>query len=153
VPVPPPPPIRTRIADLPRLPTDVRDLTLLEPQIIVHGRADCRPLAGRLDGLHKAYGAPAIAYRMVIQFRPALPNSAHEHEIYLAAAGPRAGYAVYRTAQHRTKRGDAPTSIVDKRGAERAKSRTVRSRSPRSRQSVTTCSVRPAAHANDPPQP
>ncbi|WP_441247365.1 hypothetical protein [Kitasatospora sp. McL0602] len=90
------------IADLRQLPPDIRDLALLELQNLMHGSDDCVPLKGRLAGFHKVYVDPAVAYRLVIQFRPAPPSSTHRREVYLVAAGPREDYAVYRTAQQRT---------------------------------------------------
>ncbi|MGV9318199.1 hypothetical protein [Streptomyces sp. NPDC003660] len=90
------------IADLRELPNEIRDLALLELQNLVHGSDDCLPLQGRLAGFHKVYVDPSVAYRMVIQFRPAPPTSTHKHEIYLVAAGSRADYAVYRAAHLRT---------------------------------------------------
>ncbi|MCV2458242.1 hypothetical protein OEB94_02945 [Streptomyces sp. ICN988] len=90
------------IADLRHLPDRVRDLALLELQNLVHGSDDCLPLKGRLAGFHKVYVDPSVAYRMVIQFRPAPPASAHKREIYLVAAGSRKDYAVYRAAHLRT---------------------------------------------------
>ncbi|MGW4031685.1 type II toxin-antitoxin system RelE family toxin [Streptomyces sp. NPDC004838] len=92
------------IADLRRLPAEIRDLALLELQNLVHGSDDCLPLTGRLAGFHKVYVDPAASYRMVVQFRPAPTTSAHQREIYLVAAGAREDYAVYRTAQLRTHR-------------------------------------------------
>ncbi|MFD8916039.1 hypothetical protein [Streptomyces sp. NPDC059575] len=90
------------IADLRELPDGIRDLALLELQNLVHGSDDCLPLKGHLAGFHKVYVDPSVAYRMVIQFRPAPPTSTHEREIYLVAAGGRADYAVYRSAHQRT---------------------------------------------------
>ncbi|GHI94158.1 MULTISPECIES: hypothetical protein [Streptomyces] len=90
------------IADLRELPDEIRDLALLELQNLVHGSDDCLPLKGRLAGFHKVYVDPSVAYRMVIQFRPAPPTSTHMREIYLVAAGSRKDYAVYRSAHLRT---------------------------------------------------
>ncbi|MFF0714028.1 hypothetical protein ACWEVM_21945 [Streptomyces bauhiniae] len=90
------------ITDLRELPDEIRDLALLELQNLVHGSDDCLPLKGRLAGFHKVYVDPSVAYRMVIQFRPAPPASTHKREIYLVAAGSRADYAVYRAAHLRT---------------------------------------------------
>ncbi|MGW4492335.1 hypothetical protein [Streptomyces sp. NPDC004376] len=90
------------ITDLRELPDEIRDLALLELQNLVHGSDDCLPLKGRLAGFHKVYVDPSVAYRMVIQFRPAPPTSTHKREIYLVAAGSRKDYAVYRSAHQRT---------------------------------------------------
>ncbi|MER5183261.1 hypothetical protein ABT009_33760 [Streptomyces sp. NPDC002896] len=83
------------------MPATVRDLALLELQALVRGSDDCLPLAGPLEGFHKVYVDPEVRYRLVIQFRDGPPAAAHRREIYLVAAGPRRGYAVYRAAQHR----------------------------------------------------
>ncbi|GAA1890581.1 hypothetical protein [Streptantibioticus ferralitis] len=92
------------IADLRQLPDNIRDLALLELQNLVHGSGDCLPLDGHLTGFHKVYVDPAVAYRMVIQFRDAPASSTHAREVYLLAAGHRQDYEVYRTAQQRTNR-------------------------------------------------
>ncbi|MFD8298804.1 hypothetical protein ACFV13_21545 [Streptomyces bauhiniae] len=113
------------IADLRELPDEIRDLALLELQNLVHGSDDCLPLEGRLAGFHKVYVDPSVAYRMVIQFRPAPPTSTHEREIYLVAAGNRADYAVYRAAQLRT----GPQQHVQTNGATDARVQAARSRS------------------------
>lgn len=112
------------IADLQALPDRVRDLALLELQNLVHGSNDCLPLQGRLAGFHKVYVDPAVSYRMVIQFRPAPPSSAHDREVFLVAAGSRKDYAVYRSAQLRT----APEQ-ADARSAAEARVRAAQSRS------------------------
>ncbi|WP_093801762.1 hypothetical protein [Streptomyces sp. Wb2n-11] len=90
------------ITDLRELPDEIRDLALLELQNLVHGSDDCLPLKGRLAGFHKVYVDPSVAYRMVVQFRPAPPTSTHQREIYLVATGSRKDYAVYRSAHLRT---------------------------------------------------
>ncbi|MFD7070606.1 hypothetical protein ACFV97_25620 [Streptomyces sp. NPDC059913] len=113
------------IADLRALPDNIRDLALLELQNLVHGSDDCLPLKGRLAGYHKVYVDPSVAYRMVIQFRPAPPTSAHKREIYLVAAGSRHGYAVYRAAHQRT----GPQQGVEADSAAEARIRAARSRS------------------------
>ncbi|MFG3199863.1 hypothetical protein ACGFYT_27445 [Streptomyces sp. NPDC048208] len=113
------------ITDLRELPDSIRDLALLELQNLVHGSDDCLPLKGRLAGFHKVYVDPSVAYRMVIQFRPAPPTSAHKREIYLVAAGSRHDYAVYRAAHERT----GPTQGVRTDSAE-ARVQAARSRSP-----------------------
>ncbi|MFF8577271.1 type II toxin-antitoxin system RelE/ParE family toxin [Streptomyces albidoflavus] len=114
------------VADLRELPRPIRDLALLELQNLVHGSDDCLPLKGRLDGFHKVYVDPAVAYRMVIQFRPAPPASAHKREIYLVAAGSREDYAVYRAAHLRTQ----PQHNAETDSAAQARARAARSRSP-----------------------
>ncbi|MFG2774360.1 hypothetical protein [Streptomyces sp. NPDC048350] len=113
------------ITDLRELPDEIRDLALLELQNLVHGSDDCLPLKGRLDGFHKIYVDPSVAYRLVIQFRPAPPTSNHKREIYLVAAGTRKDYAVYRTAHLRT----APQQITETPSADDARVQAARSRS------------------------
>ncbi|WP_371790371.1 hypothetical protein OG285_05780 [Streptomyces sp. NBC_01471] len=114
------------IADLRELPDDMRDLALLELQSLVHGSDDCLPLKGRLAGFHKVYVDPSVSYRMVIQFRPAPPNSHHKREVYLVAAGSRKDYAVYRSAHLRT----GPHQDAETDSATEARVRAARSRSP-----------------------
>ncbi|WP_370410850.1 hypothetical protein [Streptomyces fradiae] len=114
------------ISDLRELPDEIRDLALLELQNLVHGSDDCLPLKGRLAGYHKVYVDPSVAYRMVIQFRPAPPTSTHTREIYLVAAGSRHDYAVYRAAHQRT----GPQQGVEADSAAEARIRAARSRSP-----------------------
>ncbi|MFJ2158137.1 hypothetical protein [Streptomyces sp. NPDC087856] len=118
------------IADLRQLPDQIRDLALLELQNLVHGSDDCLPLKGRLAGFHKVYVDPSVAYRMVIQFRPAPPTSTHKREIYLVAAGSRQDYEVYRAAHLRT--GSRPTSVNE------ARAEAARSRSPHATDRLTT---------------
>ncbi|MFJ5875319.1 hypothetical protein ACIQD1_11430 [Streptomyces sp. NPDC093088] len=113
------------IADLRELPNEIRDLALLELQNLVHGSNDCLPLKGRLAGYHKVYVDPAVAYRMVIQFRPAPPTSTHKREIYLVAAGSRHDYTVYRAAHQRT----GPQQGFEADSAAEARVRAARSRS------------------------
>ncbi|RSS33620.1 hypothetical protein [Streptomyces sp. WAC08241] len=113
------------IADLRELPDNIRDLALLELQNLVHGSNDCLPLKGRLAGYHKVYVDPSVAYRMVIQFRPAPPTSTHKREIYLVAAGSRHDYAVYRAAHQRT----GPQQGLEADSAAEARVRAARSRS------------------------
>lgn len=113
------------IADLRKLPDEIRDLALLELQNLVHGSDDCLPLKGRLAGFHKVYVDPSVAYRMVIQFRQAPPSSTHKREIYLVAAGSRKDYAVYRSAHLRT----GPQQDVETDSATRARVQAARSRS------------------------
>ncbi|WP_328946398.1 hypothetical protein OG259_38005 [Streptomyces sp. NBC_00250] len=113
------------IADLRELPDNIRDLALLELQNLVHGSDDCLPLKGHLAGFHKVYVDPSVAYRLVIQFRPAPPTSNHQREVYLVAAGSRKDYAVYRTAHLRT----APQQITESASAAEARVQAARSRS------------------------
>ncbi|MYV69533.1 hypothetical protein GT043_27035 [Streptomyces sp. SID2131] len=113
------------IADLRELPDNIRDLALLELQNLVHGSNDCLPLKGRLAGYHKVYVDPSVAYRMVIQFRPAPPTSTHKREVYLVAAGSRHDYAVYRAAHQRT----GPQQGLEADSAAEARVRAARSRS------------------------
>ncbi|AXI89636.1 hypothetical protein SAM9427_30685 [Streptomyces sp. ETH9427] len=128
------------IADLRQLPDGIRDLALLELQNLVHGSDDCLPLKGRLAGFHKVYVDPSVAYRMVIQFRPAPPTSTHRREIYLVAAGSRKDYAVYRAAHLRT----GPRQSVETDSATEARVQAARSRS------STTLGRPTASHANPP---
>ncbi|MFB7776298.1 hypothetical protein [Streptomyces bauhiniae] len=128
------------IADLRELPDEIRDLALLELQNLVHGSDDCLPLKGRLAGFHKVYVDPSVAYRMVIQFRPAPPTSTHKREIYLVAAGNRADYAVYRAAHLRT----GPQQHVQTNGATDARVQAARSRSSLSVDRTTTGPPPPA---------
>ncbi|WP_432075763.1 hypothetical protein [Streptomyces wuyuanensis] len=114
------------IADLRALPDGIRDLALLELQNLVHGSDDCLPLKGRLAGFHKVYVDPSVAYRLVIQFRPAPPTSAHQREVYLVAAGSRKDYAVYRSAHLRT---TAPQQITKTTSAAEARVQAAQSRS------------------------
>ncbi|MFF5336906.1 hypothetical protein [Streptomyces sp. NPDC013181] len=114
-------------------------MAVLELQNLVHGSHDCLPLKGRLTGYHKVYVDPAVSYRMVIQFRPAPPTSAHRREVYLVAAGSRRDYAVYRTAQLRT---GAIQEHPPKTAAE-ARVRAARSRSPHATAQRLPASVSP----------
>ncbi|MER6099103.1 hypothetical protein ABT154_25305 [Streptomyces sp. NPDC001728] len=129
------------IADLRELPDEIRDLALLELQNLVHGSDDCLPLKGRLAGFHKVYVDPSVAYRLVIQFRPAPPTSNHKREVYLVAAGSRKDYAVYRTAHLRT----AP-----QQGTETASAAEARVQAARSRSSLTAGRPTAAAPAAPP---
>ncbi|MFD8117501.1 hypothetical protein [Streptomyces microflavus] len=105
------------IADLRELPSEMRDLALLELQNLVHGSDDCLPLKGRLASFHKVYVDPEVSYRLVIQFRQAPPTSTHKREIYLVAAGSRKDYAAYRAAHLRTEpqQGVGPDSATEAR--------------------------------------
>jgi hypothetical protein len=132
------------IADLRQLPESVRDLALLELQNLVHGSGDCLPLDGRLASFHKVYVDPAVAYRMVIQFRDAPASSTHDREIYLVSAGPRQNYEVYRIAQQRTNRTALDDRPATEPGAE-ARVRAARARSPQA--TAATASPQPATPA------
>ncbi|MFB6603568.1 hypothetical protein ACFCXR_25980 [Streptomyces noursei] len=129
------------IADLRELPHEIRDLALLELQNLVHGSDDCLPLKGRLAGFHKVYVDPSVAYRMVIQFRPAPAASHHKREIYLVAAGSRQDYAVYRTAHLRT----GPRQDAETAPAAEARVQAARSRSPHAVDQPTTAPAAPPA--------
>jgi hypothetical protein len=99
------------LADLHALPGPIRDQALLHLQALVNGERVAKRLEGRLEGFHKVVlgvGTDWASHRLVVQFRPAPATSRHDREVYLVAAGPRADYAVYRTAQHRTGRTQAP---------------------------------------------
>lgn len=104
------------IADLRELPDGIRDQALLHLQDLVHGERVATRLDGRLEGFHKVVlgvGGTWATHRLVVQFRDAPADSKHRREVYLVAAGPRADYAVYRTAQQRTNR--APRTAADLR--------------------------------------
>ncbi|MEX0174456.1 hypothetical protein [Streptomyces sp. LMG1-1-1.1] len=133
------------IADLRELPDEIRDLALLELQNLVHGSDDCLPLKGRLAGFHKVYVDPSVAYRLVIQFRPAPPTSTHKREVYLVAAGSRKDYAVYRTAHLRT----APQPITETASPDEARVQAARSRSSLTagRPTAALAAPPPVAHA------
>lgn len=131
------------IADLRELPDPIRDLALLELQNLAHGSDDCLPLKGRLAGFHKVYVDPAVSYRLVIQFRPAPPQSAHKREIYLVAAGSRKDYAVYRAAHART----SPDQSVEADSATAARVRAARSRSPHAAVQAASVPAAPATAA------
>lgn len=99
------------LTDLRNLPEPIRDQALLHLQDLVNGEKVATRLTGRLEGFHKVVlgvGSDWASHRLVVQFRPAPATSKHEREVYLVAAGPRADYAVYRAAQHRTGRTQAP---------------------------------------------
>ncbi|MFZ4134409.1 hypothetical protein [Streptomyces koyangensis] len=122
------------IADIRELPSDIRNLALLELQNLVHGSDDCLPLKGRLAGFHKVYVDPEVSYRLVIQFRQAPPTSTHKREIYLVAAGSRKDYAVYRAAHLRT----GPRNEVGPDSATEARVQAARSRSTLTAERPTT---------------
>ncbi|MEU0447540.1 hypothetical protein [Streptomyces tendae] len=143
------------IADLRHLPDHIRDLALLELQNLVHGSDDCLPLKGRLTGFHKVYVDPSVAYRMVIQFRPAPPASTHKREIYLVAAGSRKDYAVYRAAHLRTgpQQNVTTDSVTEARvQAARSRSSTIVGRPTASPASPSTTASFPAAAHRKVPQ-
>lgn len=99
------------LADLRNLPEPIRDQALLHLQDLVNGERVAKRLEGRLEGFHKVIlgvGSDWASHRLVVQFRPAPATSKHDREVYLIAAGPRADYAVYRTAQHRAGRIQTP---------------------------------------------
>ncbi|WP_328912468.1 MULTISPECIES: hypothetical protein [unclassified Streptomyces] len=117
------------ITDLRNLPEPIRDQALLHLQDLVHGEPVAKRLTGRLEGFHKVIlgvGSDWASHRLVVQFRPAPATSKHEREVYLVAAGPRADYEVYRTAQQRTGRTQTPP--LDP--ATEARVRAARARSP-----------------------
>ena len=135
------------IADLRQLPDQIRDLALLELQNLVRGSGDCLPQDGRLEGFHKVYVDPSVAYRMVIQFRDAPASSAHDREVYLVAAGPRQDYAVYRVAQQRTHRTGLNRAPADLSAETRV--RAARARSPHApRATASSDPAIPAAPAS-----
>ncbi|WP_405589807.1 hypothetical protein [Streptomyces sp. NBC_01190] len=99
------------LTDLRNLPEPIRDQALLHLQDLVNGERVAIRLTGRLEGFHKVIlgvGSDWATHRLVVQFRLAPATSQHDREVYLVAAGPRADYAVYRTAQHRTGRTQTP---------------------------------------------
>ncbi|MFC4035172.1 type II toxin-antitoxin system RelE/ParE family toxin [Streptomyces polygonati] len=118
------------LTDLRNLPEPIRDQALLHLQDLVNGeKVATRRLTGRLEGFHKVIlgvGSDLATHRLVVQFRPAPATSQHEREVYLVAAGPRADYAVYRAAQHRTGRTQTPPPDP----ATAARIRAARARSP-----------------------
>jgi hypothetical protein len=117
------------LTDLRNLPEPIRDQALLHLQDLVNGEKVATRLTGRLEGFHKVYlgvGSDWASHRLVVQFRHAPATSQHEREVYLVAAGPRADYQVYRTAQHRTGRTQTPPPDP----ATAARVRAARSRSP-----------------------
>jgi hypothetical protein len=117
------------LTDLRNLPEPIRDQALLHLQDLVNGEKVATRLTGRLEGFHKVIlgvGSDWATHRLVVQFRPAPATSKHEREVYLIAAGPRADYAVYRTAQHRTGRTQTPPQDP----ATAARVRAARARSP-----------------------
>ncbi|MFF2078589.1 hypothetical protein ACFVXG_28030 [Kitasatospora sp. NPDC058162] len=121
------------IADLRQLPDAVRDQALLHLQDLVRGERVATRLEGRLEGCHKIYLGVRnewASHRLVVQFRDAPTGSEHRREVHLVAAGPRADYAVYRTAQNRLGRTglNLPQGLSP---AEEARVRAARARSMR----------------------
>ncbi|MDH6709147.1 hypothetical protein P3T27_005893 [Kitasatospora sp. MAA19] len=117
------------IADLRQLPDAVRDQALLHLQDLVHGERVATRLEGRLEGFHKIYlgvGNDWASHRLVVQFRDAPTGSQHRREVHLVAAGPRADYAVYRSAQNRLGRTSSLPSGLSP--AEEARVRAARAR-------------------------
>lgn len=138
------------LADLRNLPEPIRDQALLHLQDLVNGERVAKRLQGRLEGFHKVIlgvGTDWASHRLVVQFRPAPATSKHEREVYLVAAGPRADYAVYRAAQHRTGRTQAP--LPDPATA--ARIRAARSRSPHAANLAAGSSTTPAAYSTSTP--
>jgi hypothetical protein len=134
------------LRELRDLPPDVRDRALLALQDLVHGHRGTQRLTGALDGYHKAYisganGRPS--WRMVLEYRDAPPGASHPREVYLVAAGPREGYAVYAAAQRRTHRDHLVQQPGDDPAA-RARLQAARARSPHA-------PAMPAAPALPPP--
>ncbi|MET8626617.1 hypothetical protein ABZW30_23140 [Kitasatospora sp. NPDC004669] len=121
------------IADLRQLPDAIRDQALLHLQDLVHGERVATRLEGRLEGCHKIYLGVSndwASHRLVVQFRDAPTGSQHRREVHLVAAGPRADYAVYHSAQNRL--GRTGLNIPPGLGpAEEARVRAVRARSTR----------------------
>jgi hypothetical protein len=138
------------LADLRNLPEPIRDQALLHLQDLVNGERVAKRLQGRLEGFHKVIlgvGTDWASHRLVVQFRPAPATSKHEREVYLVAAGPRADYAVYRAAQHRT--GRTQTPLPDPATA--ARIRAARSRSPHAANLAAGSSSAPAAYSTSTP--
>lgn len=139
------------IADLRTLPEPIRDQALLHLQDLVNGERVATRLTGRLEGFHKVIlgvGTDWASHRLVVQFRPAPATSKHEREVYLVAAGPRADYAVYRTAQHRTGRTQAPPDP-----ATAARIRTANSRSPHTASLAPGSPAASVAYSTSTPEP
>lgn len=139
------------IADLQNLPEPIRDQALLHLQDLVHGERVATRLEGRLEGFHKVIlgvGSGWASHRLVVQFRPAPAASKHEREVYLIAAGPRADYEVYRTAQQRTGR----TQILPPDPATAARVRAARARSPYAANLAPSESVAPIAYSTSTPE-
>jgi hypothetical protein len=83
---------------------------------------------------------------MVLEYRDAPPGASHPREVYLVAAGPREGYAVYAAAQRRTHR----DHLVQQPGhdpAARARLQAARARSPHTTATPAAPAPPPAAAA------
>ncbi|GHF27382.1 hypothetical protein GCM10010218_05410 [Streptomyces mashuensis] len=91
--------------DLREAPTDIRDLSLLALQDLVHGEQRGQRLDERwgqdLSDCRKLYVDAKVDWRIVYQERPAPAGSLHKREIFLIAMRPRAGFEAYNTAFHR----------------------------------------------------
>ncbi|MBM9508018.1 type II toxin-antitoxin system RelE family toxin [Actinacidiphila acididurans] len=138
------------LADLRSLPEPIRDQALLHLQDLIHGERVATRLEGRLEGFHKVLlgvGSDWASHRLVVQFRPAPPTSRHHREVYLVAAGPRKDYAVYRAAQQRTGRTQAPP--LDPATA--ARIRAAQSRSPHAGALSPTAQAVPVAYSTSTP--
>lgn len=138
------------ITDLRELPDPIRDQALLHLQDLVHGERVATRLEGRLEGFHKVLlgvGSEWASHRLVVQFRPAPATSKHDREVYLIAAGPRADYAVYRTAQLRT--GRIQTPLPDPATAARV--RAARARSPHAGGLASSGQATPIAYSTSTP--
>ncbi|MFJ4184206.1 hypothetical protein [Kitasatospora sp. NPDC089509] len=121
------------LTDLRQLPDAIRDQALLHLQDLVRGERVATRLEGRLEGCHKIYlgvGDQWASHRLVVQFRDAPASSQHRREVHLVAAGPRADYQVYRSAQNRLGRTglNLPPGLSP---AEEARVRAARARSVR----------------------
>lgn len=140
------------IADLRNLPEPIRDQALLHLQDLVNGERVAKRLEGRLEGFHKVIlgvGSDWASHRLVVQFRQAPATSKHEREVYLVAAGPRADYEVYRTAQQRTGRAQAPPPDL----ATAARIRAARARSPHADALAPSDQAAPIAYSTSTPSP
>lgn len=140
------------IADLRDLPGPIRDQALLHLQDLVNGEPVAKRLEGRLEGFHKVIlgiGSAWATHRLVVQFRPAPETSKHNREVYLVAAGPRADYEVYRTAQQRLGRVQAPPPD----SATAVRIRAARARSPHATGLTASDSAAPVAYSTSPPAP
>lgn len=138
------------ITDLRNLPDAIRDQALLHLQDLVHGERVATRLEGRLEGFHKVLlgvGSDWASHRLVVQFRPAPATSKHDREVYLVAAGPRADYEVYRTAQHRTGRTQTPQPEP----ATAARVRAARARSPHADALAPSAQATPIAYSTSTP--
>lgn len=138
------------LADLRALPEPIRDQALLHLQDLVNGERVAKRLEGRLEGFHKVIlgvGSDWASHRLVVQFRPAPATSKHEREVYLVAAGPRADYAVYRAAQHRTGR----TQALPPNPATAARIRAANSRSPQAASLASDSSTASVAYSTSTP--